>query len=259
MFPEVVPESFWKNLGKARRCILMLDYDGTLAPFHEDRDQAVPYRGVVPLLERIMEDNGTRLVIVSGRWTRDILRLLPLRCKPEIFGSHGLERLLPDGRYQVLNLGEKMIAGLAEIDEMAINGGLEERIERKPGCLALHWRGLDEQTIKGLRQIVQDEWQKVATQSGLSVTEFNGGMEIRAPDRNKGDAVQMLLEEEPEDAIAVYLGDDKTDEDAFEALTGRGLGVLVTDKARTSSASIYLKPPLGVLDFLKKWGETRKV
>lgn len=259
MLLEVIPESFWKNLARAKRCILMIDYDGTLAPFHEDRDKAEPYRGAVPLLERIMEDPGTRLVIVSGRWTQDLLRLLPLDPAPEMFGSHGLERLFPDGRYQILDLGESAIAGLAEIDAMAIHSGLEERIERKPGCLALHWRGLDERTIGGLRRIVHDDWEKVAVQSGLSVYEFNGGMEVRAPDRDKGNAVRLLLEEEPEDAAAAYLGDDRTDEDAFTALGDRGLSILVGQRPRPTEASVLIKPPEGVLDFLRRWVEARIV
>jgi trehalose-phosphatase len=259
MHPDSIPEEFWENLARAGRCILMADYDGTLAPFHKERDKAVPYSGVVPLLEQIMEDLGTRLVVISGRWTKDLLRLLPLHPHPEMFGSHGLERLYPDGRYQVLNLGEKVVAGLAEIDAMAIKGGLEDRIERKPGCLALHWRGLDEQTIQGLRHAVQDEWQDLAVKNGLSVQEFNGGMEIRAPDRDKGDAVRMLLSEEPDEAVAAYLGDDRTDEDAFEALAGRGLGILVAEESRPTKASVRIKPPEGMLDFLRRWIDIRQI
>ena len=257
MLPEGVPESFWEDLAVAKRCILMLDYDGTLAPFHEDRDKAVPYPGVMESLKRIMGDPDTRLVIVSGRWTQDLLRLLPLHPPPEMFGSHGLERLFPGGRYQVLDLEEKAVAGLAEIDAMAIHGGLEERIERKPGCLALHWRGQDSRTVEERRQTVEHEWRKVATDNGLSVTEFNGGMEVRAPGRDKGDAVRTILEEEPEGSVAAYLGDDRTDEDAFEAIKEGGLGILVTEESRPSGATVRLKPPKGMLDFLRRWEAVR--
>jgi len=176
---------------------------------------------------------------------------------PEMFGSHGLEHLFPDGRYEVLGLEESTVAGLAEIDAMAIHSGLEERIERKPGCLALHWRGLDRQAVDELRRIVRDEWENAAAKAGLSVCEFNGGMEVRAPGRDKGDAVRMVLDEEPEGVPAAYLGDDRTDEDAFEALAGRGLGILVAQEPKQTGASVRVRPPEGVIDFLRRWGEIR--
>lgn len=84
---------FFETLRGAPQRILMLDYDGTLAPFQLDHARAVPYPGVTEILDAIMEDPRTRLVIVSGRWTRDLLPLLPLRRRPEIFGSHGIEQL----------------------------------------------------------------------------------------------------------------------------------------------------------------------
>jgi trehalose-6-phosphatase len=50
-----------------------------------------------------------------------------------------------------------------------------------------------------------------------------------------------------------YLGDDLTDEDAFRALKGKGLSVLVRKESRTTEADCWLKPPDELLDFLKKW------
>jgi trehalose-phosphatase len=257
MLLEGIPENFWEKLGTASRCVLMLDYDGTLAPFRVDRDNAFPYPGVKEVLERILEDTDTRLVLVTGRWTKDLLKLLPLHPTPEIFGSHGLERLYSNGQYDVFDLEEKAVAGLAEIDAMAIQAGLEDRIEGKPGCLALHWRGLEPPMVEKLRQLVQDDWQKVAAESGLSIFEFNGGMEVRAPERDKGDAVRTVLDEEPEGTAAIYLGDDSTDEDAFVAMEGRGLGILVAEESQRSSASGRLVPPEGMLAFLRRWAAVR--
>ena len=258
MLPDNVPERFWEDLAAAPRCVLLLDYDGTLAPFHVDRDHAFPYDGVRDVLEKVMRDTDTRVVVVSGRWTRDLVGLLDVSPRPEMFGSHGLERLFPDGSYEILHLEEGVIRGLAESDAMAIQDGLEERVERKPGCLALHWRGLAPRDVEELRRVVEDQWREVAEGSGLMVTEFNGGMEIRAPDRNKGDVVRLILGEEEDGTLAAYLGDDRTDEDAFEAMGRKGLGILVSRENRTTSASVRLAPPEGVLAFLRRWGEVRQ-
>ncbi len=258
MLPEGVNERFWEGLEAASRCVLMLDYDGTLAPFQVDRDKAFPYPGVREILERILENTDTRLVVISGRWTRDLKRLLSIQPEPEMFGSHGIERLFPDGRYEVLDIGEKAVAGLVEIDAMAIQDGLEKLIERKPGCLALHWRNLELHAVERLRQTFQDKWQVIAEQNGLLVTEFDGGMEVRAQGRDKGDAVCTILDEESEGVMAAYLGDDRTDEDAFEAIKGRGVGILVAEKSRPSKATVRLKPPEGMLEFLKRWAALRR-
>ena len=255
--PEGIPEGFWKELGTSRRCVLMLDYDGTLAPFKVDRGKAFPYEGVEEVLQEILQGTDTRVVVVSGRWTKDLTGLLNLSPRPEMFGSHGLERLWPDGRYEVLALDERAVAGLAEIDAMAIQDGIEDRIERKPGCLALHWRGLEPRDVRKLRGIVEDVWSKIASASGLRVAGFNGGMEIRAPDRDKGDVVRTVLQDEPEGALSAYLGDDRTDEDAFGAIKENGLGILVAGEARPTKASVRLTPPGDVLAFLRTWGEVR--
>ncbi len=257
MAPDPVPQRFWDQLKSALRCVLLLDYDGTLAPFRKDRDKAFPYEGVREALEGIMRDTDTRLIVVSGRWTKDLVRLLDVKPFPEMFGSHGLERLFPDGRYEVLPLDEGTVAGLAEIDSMAIQSGLEERMERKPGCLALHWRGLEPGEVMGLRKMVEESWVEVAASRGLRLTEFNGGMEIRAADRDKGDVVRIILGEEAPGTAAAYLGDDRTDEDAFEAIKERGLGILVAGEGRPSEAVLRLSPPEEVLAFLKRWIQVR--
>jgi trehalose-6-phosphatase len=81
---------------------------------------------------------------------------------------------------------------------------------------------------------------------------FDGGVELRAG-RNKGDAVLQLLTELPGDSPVAYLGDDSTDEDAFQALGARGLGVLVRQQWAPSSAQLWLRPPTELRNFLAAW------
>jgi len=82
---------------------------------------------------------------------------------------------------------------------------------------------------------------------------FDGGIEIRVAQKDKGDAVRSIIKEmEPSVAMA-YLGDDTTDEDAFGALTRRGLCVLVRDCYRPTIADAWIRPPEGLLAFLRGW------
>lgn len=88
---------------------------------------------------------------------------------------------------------------------------------------------------------------------GLELLEFDGGVELRVSGRNKGSVVREVLAEEPTDAAVAYLGDDWTDEDAFRALRGRGLGVLVRDELRPTAAELWIRPPHQLVEFLDRW------
>src|ERR1700744_3991434 len=78
-----------ERLRSAPRSVLMLDYDGTLAPFHVDRFAATPYPGVEDRLATLSGLSRVRLVLVSGRSARELRDLLPVGIKAEIWGSHG--------------------------------------------------------------------------------------------------------------------------------------------------------------------------
>jgi trehalose-phosphatase len=243
----------YKLLKGRRNSLLMLDYDGTLAPFCVDRSKAFPYPGVRECLESILENPKSRLVIISGRVISDLIPLLGLDPLPEIWGSHGWERRFPNGEYTVGPFDEEALRGIAEADDWAYVHGLETRCERKPGSVALHWRGLHRETAKEMLIKAITGWRPLEEKYGLQIQAFSGGVEIRIPGRNKGDVVRRLLSESPPDTAAAYLGDDKTDEDAFEALAEKGLSALVRPVTRASRADVWIRPPEELIRFLEVW------
>ena len=246
-------ESALESLRRASSRILMADYDGTLAPFRRHRQKAYPYAGVRETLDRIARGKHTRLVIISGRAISDLVNLLGLKSTPEIWGSHGWERLWPDGRYKIWPAGENALKGLAEADREIETKVSPDRIEAKPHSLALHWRGLSKEEIDSLKKAVLKDWRRIAVRYSLEIKNFDGGAELRAPGRNKGDAVNTVISEGPKGSFAAYLGDDLTDEDAFHAIEGQGLGVLVRKKPRPTKAGLHLRPPEELLEFLNMW------
>lgn len=246
-------ERFFAELTRSPHPALLLDYDGTLAPFHIEPSSARPYPGVPALLERIMAGR-TRLVLISGRWTRDLIPLLGLARLPEIWGSHGFERRFADGRYEIARPDPEALRGLANAD--AWSGELRRlgaRLEQKPASLAVHWRGLPPERAQAIAEKVREHWGTHTRATGLELHAFDGGLELRVPGRDKGYAVRTLLDESPPDGVAAFLGDDLTDEDALRAIRGRGLGVLVRPVLRETAARIWLKPPDELLAFLARW------
>ena len=197
-----------------------------------------------------MKNPLNHVIIISGRWTKSLIPLLKLEKRPEIWGSHGLERLKPDGTIETEPMDAKSLEGLSEAFNWLQSAGLKLRPEKKPGCLALHWRGMDAKQAQRETVRAIEKLQVIAEKSDLLLQEFDGGVELRVSGRDKGDVMRTLIEEEDKNSITVYLGDDQTDENAFRAIKGKGTGVLVRQERKKTSADIWLKPPSEMLEFL---------
>jgi trehalose 6-phosphate phosphatase len=246
-------QSFIARVARASASALLLDYDGTLAPFCDDRQAAFPYPGVTRLLQAMMASGRTRVVMITGRSAREAVQLLGIDPAPEVWGAHGFERLRADGRYDMPPLDAHTSEALAEAGRCLAGLGFLHLTEVKPGGIAVHWRGLPAATAAKVREKVLEKWLSIAQRRSLSLLEFDGGIEIRVPHIDKGTAVRTIIEEMPTDAPIAYLGDDSTDERAFEALSNRGLNILVRPEWRNTRAQLWIKPPDELLDFLAQW------
>lgn len=252
--PDLDYTDFLRGIASAPERILLLDYDGTLAPFHIRPELATPYPDVRTVLSTIVRAGGTRVVIVSGRRAEDLLPLLPLDERPEIWGSHGRERLQPDGTLllEAPEEHERMaLEEAAAVLEPALHAGC--RIERKPASVAVHWRGASVLSVAKLRAAATAAWKPLAQDQGLEWLPFDGGLELRAPGCNKAHAVHAVLADAAPGSAIAYLGDDITDEDAFEAIKPCGIGVLVRPQFRQTHADVWLRPPRELVAFLKLW------
>ncbi len=250
-------ETFFSKLAEhTGPSLLLLDFDGTLAPFVDDRNAAKPYPGVVERLQALAEYR-TRSVVISGRSIEDLVRLLDIRPLPELWGSHGRERRLPDGTYTIAPLLPDDREGLARARALAVEMGLEPQCEVKPASVALHWRGLSEAQRAEVRERCVPRWKSIEQNSTLVLHPFDGGVELKAGGATKGTAIETLSSEIPRGTPMAYLGDDKTDEDAFEALGERGLSVLVRTQRRPTAADLWIEPPSELLEFLDRWQRAR--
>src|SRR5581483_5145491 len=118
------------------------------------------------------------------------------------------------------------------------------RTESKPGSLALHWRGLPAEEIAQASRAAQAALGLIAERSGLSLLHFDGGIELRPPEPNKGSVIRTLIAEQEHPTAVAFLGDDRTDEEAFVAMRGTGaLSVLVRPEWRETAAEVWLRPP----------------
>ncbi len=248
-------EDFFALVGQAEKSALLLDFDGTLAPFRVDPMRARPWAGVRELVARIHDSGRTRVVIVTGRPARHVMELMGLPFL-EIWGLHGAERLTADGRIEADTLRPYEQEALDELRRSIAAGvlGRDVRMEEKWNAVVVHWRGKPARVAATLLEGSLKLMTPVADQMGMQLIEFDGGVELRAG-RHKGDAVTSIVDEMPCGAPVAYLGDDTTDEDAFRALARRGLTVLVRRERRATAAKHWLRPPGELRAFLRDWAE----
>jgi len=250
--PETVSSDckwFFNDVAMAPKRALLVDYDGTVAPFSINRDRAFPYPAIPELLHKIANRCKTRLIMVSGRSAIGVSSLLGLTPAVEIWGTHGLERLHPDGRYEGAEVADEAFDALVEAEAHLEEEGLEELLEVRPGAVAVHWRGLKASQTLEIRTKAYRILNSLALQAGLLGADFDGGVEIRLRSANTGDMVRTILAEIGPKVPIAYLGDDTSDEEAFRVLNGRGLTVLVRPKYRFTAAQLWLRPPDEIIGF----------
>jgi trehalose 6-phosphate phosphatase len=250
---------FFKQFNRTTTALLLLDYDGTLAPFQTDRHQAYPYPGIVPILEQIIGNGRTKLAIVSGRPVSEIQNLLNSLTNFEIWGAHGLEHLSADGEYRRTEIDPNTFSILRQAEDWLSQAGLLPITEIKPGGIAVHWRGLSASEVKDVQIRIQEGWNKFEGIQGIKLLAFDGGIELRTAYPNKGHVIDVILKKADVATPVAFLGDDFTDEDAFRVLNGRGLSILVRPEYRTTDAAAWLRPPQELIAFLGLWLDTVRV
>ena len=234
----------WRASGKL---ILLLDFDGTLAPIVDRPELAAMPERTRRALERLRAMDGVEIAVVSGRGLADVRERAGI---PGIAyaGNHGME-IEGAGLHRV---HPEAAAARPELEDAAarIEPALEGMdgafLEDKGLTLSIHYR-LAPESAEEVREIVLEA---VAGEERLKVTEGKMVLEVRPRvEWDKGRAVLFLLEQmrPPRSAPVLYLGDDRTDEDAFRALAEAAPaaeGILVSDDPPPdSAASAFLNHP----------------
>lgn len=234
--------------------LLMLDFDGTLAPIRPRPEMAKLPAGTLNLLKRLGKSPDIILAIISGRKLAELKKLAPVR---GIYyaGCHGLEISGPGINFTHPRAGAAIPHLKALIEDLKkikskLPGTL---IEDKGLSVAIHFRNVAGQHVAIINKQIADLKKKypgLLCQPGRKVYDFRPNVSW-----DKGRAVKLLLKKlYNKNPFPIYIGDDTTDDDAFRALRGIGLTILVEnrEKVRGRTAAVYrLASTSKVRTFLK--------
>lgn len=237
---------------------LFLDYDGVLADIAARPELALLPNRMRSLLRALSNSPSVRVTIVSGRQLKDIRRRVGI---PGItyVGNHGLElagpalrrvHAIPGSTRRVL----RRIAARLRQNLRAIPGVL---IEDKDLVIGVHTRLSSRKDVPRVRLLVRSIVSGENEGKAVKITEGKELLEVRPSIAvHKGQAVAFLLRNRygkswRKRSFPVYIGDDATDEDAFNALGNTGLTIWVGAKGGKTSARYTLRDTGEVFELLQ--------
>ncbi len=205
--------------------LVATDFDGVVAPIVEHPREAHPQPGTVEVLRELASRPGTHVAVVSGRDLDTLTRVSSLD-DPAVtrIGSHGAQSSRREGDGLTAEQHDLLEQVTRELEDV-VRDHPGTRLEHKPAATALHTRGSDDDVAEAAARAAEEvaaRHEEVSALAGKAVVEL---AVVRA---DKGSALRDLADELGADAV-VYLGDDVTDEHAFEVLGEDDVTVKVGD------------------------------
>lgn len=243
--------------------IVMLDVDGTLAPIAARPEEAAVPPETQRVVAALAARPGTFVALVSGRAAPDARRMVGVS-NVWVVGNHGAECVAPSGDETVDPRVAPFEGAMARVRVrlsalFAPVAGVI--VEDKRWTLSVHYRLVDPRLVPRVRATVE----RVAAQDGLRVHDGKMVFEVRPPVRvDKGTAVVALagrLGGLEEGASLLFIGDDRTDEDAFRLLRQRvphAVTVRVADDDAETAAEFLAADPPAVRRFLESLAEVAR-
>lgn len=209
---------------QARNRLLILDYDGTLSPFHTDPKKAYPQKGLLKLLKKMSNDSHNRIVISSGRDKRTLenwLGHLPIDLTAE-HGAFYKEKGKWNSKVEKMEWESELL----NIIEHIVKKTPHSRLEVKETTLVWHYREVDIWLAELRVTQLISELNNLSSRKKLQIIKGNKIVEIKPREFTKGKEALRLIEENHYDFI-LAVGDDITDEEMFSRLPSDAITIKV--------------------------------
>lgn len=242
-----------------RRPAVFLDYDGVLTPIVDRPEDAIMSKGMREVVRALAQ--RCSVCVVSGR-DRPVVQQLMGIDSLVVAGSHGFDIWSPQEgtiAHQAATGFDDLISEVRDRLRAEVESIPGVVVEPKRASVAVHHRLADPEHRTKVTAAVDELLDEYSGQ--LKLTRGKMVYELQPKiDWHKGKAVLHLLltlDLDTDDVVPLYLGDDITDEDAFRALAGRGVGIVVGHPDdpevanRPTAADFVLESTVEVEQFLK--------
>lgn len=243
------------RLGTEKPAVL-LDFDGTLAEIVADPAAAKLVDGAAAVLAELAA--LCPVAVISGRDLTDLRNRVGVS-GIWYAGSHGFDLMAPDGTRHVHDAvpgAEQELARAADELRRRLGDVAGALVEHKRFAVAVHHRNVAAGDVGGVVAAVHD----VGHAAGLRVTSGRRVTELRPDvDWDKGAALRWILRHLDRWVLPIYLGDDLTDEDAFDAVESDGIAIVVrhTESGdRHTAAGFAVTGPREVREYLQRLVES---
>jgi trehalose-phosphatase len=240
------------ELTASRRLLVFLDYDGTLVPIQKLPSSAVLPTKMKEFLRRVSKRPNVSLGLVTGRSLSDIKRMVHLNSVFYV-ANHGFHTSLAKSRWvhPEAQRAHPVLGKIFSELRSALSSIPGVLIEDKQYTLSVHYRNVRERSVpllkKSVRRVVRPYRTMVKMTTGKKVIEVRPNVSW-----DKGHAVLRVIKLLPSRGkpLIVYIGDDKTDEDAFRLLRRSAITIRV-GWSRSSRAAYFVHSPTEVQVVLK--------
>ena len=261
-------------LSGAAHVFVFLDYSGTLVPNARERDVR-PHPDVLRKLAQLASVQSFSVFVMGEQTVRELKDMVGIAGVGYI-GQRGCE-ICEVGGPTFYPVGPEDLDTLVRRLELEVHRRLDSypgvRVENRGFALAVHYGDLAAHAADGLSGIVADLVRRLDLQGRLEILYGDGVIEVCLSGWHKGDAVGYILgRAAAEESLAIYLGDDVTDEEAFETVDSwsenspggspwfmpsdeeddvtRSLTILVAGEPRPTAAMLFVRSPQEVYEFL---------
>lgn len=226
---RVDPEQWKARYRAASRRLLILDYDGTLAPYARRPEQAAPRPEVLQLLRRLAAEPANCVAVVSGRRSADLERWFAAIPALVLAAEHG-GLLRESGQWRPLRPGVHSPAWKEQVRPM-----LDQVVDRTPGSfleekqfsIVWHYRAAEPEFAEWMAGDLVALLEGMLADTEAHPVRGHKTVEVRPSWANKGEFASWFLEKCSGAAFHLAAGDDRTDEDTFARMPEGSLTIRV--------------------------------
>jgi trehalose 6-phosphate synthase/phosphatase len=206
---------------RARRRLLVLDYDGTLVPFADFPQQAAPPPALLKMLASLAAGSSNCVALTSGRRTRDMDRWFGGVEGLWLIAEHGAEFKQPgSSSWEILHspASTDWKSSVIPILDHFVDRTPGSFVEEKDYSLVWHYRLADPEFGAWLANELVSMLEAMLAETDLTASRGANIVEVKPVWANKGEAFARLQKAQPHSDFLFAAGDDRTDEDLFERM-----------------------------------------